>query len=262
MSAKKTLERALRHPFDDREPTDSAHRAALGTFGELTNRSGIGDALEQLDDDLRIDIVDAVAEVIREAMPVVAPVAQPLQVDSIAVCVKLLAWNRSQKRPPIVMPTEYFVANKVLELAGLRGPANDGSRSRKPIFYVASRASNPDRPRMWAEMRDTHGYNINSSWVDAAAAGLEVEFDLLWEAIAAEIARCDCLVLYAEPDDLPLKGAFVEVGMALAGGKPIRIVAPGVVLDPLDFKPLGSWAKHPLVKFASSVHEAFSEFRL
>lgn len=139
--------------------------------------------------------------------------------------------------------------------------ARNAAKLTKPIFYVASRASNPDRPRMWVEMRDTHGFNINSSWVDAAAAGSEVEFDLLWEAIAAEIARCDCLVLYVAPEDFPLKGAFVEVGMALAGGKPIRIVAPGVKLDPLDCKPLGSWAKHPLVKFVASVEEAFSQFR-
>lgn len=129
MSAKKTLERALRHPFDDREPTDSAHRAALGVLGELTSRSGIGDALEQLDDDLRVEIVDAVAEVIREAIPSIAPVAQAPMVDSIAVCVKLLAWNRSQKRPPIVIPTEYYVANKVLALASLCLPDSEVDRS-------------------------------------------------------------------------------------------------------------------------------------
>jgi hypothetical protein len=130
----------------------------------------------------------------------------------------------------------------------------------RPAFYVASRASNLDRPRMWAQVRARHGYHFTSTWVDIALAGTALDLTDLWTDIAAEIAACDCLVLYVAPEDFPLKGAFVEVGMALALGKAVRVVAPGVVLDPVDCKPLGSWAKHPLVEFASTVEAAMAEF--
>ena len=130
----------------------------------------------------------------------------------------------------------------------------------QPSFYVASRASNLDRPRMWARVRAEHGYHFTSTWVDIALAGTVPDLADLWTDIAAEIAACDCLVLYVAPEDFPLKGALVEVGMALALSKAVRVVAEGVDLDPVDCKPLGSWARHPLVAFASTVDEALAGF--
>lgn len=53
-----------------------------------------------------------------------------------------------------------------------------------------------------------------------------------------------------------LKGALIEVGMAIAHKIPIRVVAPGVVLEPVSFRPIGSWVRHPLVAFADSMAEA------
>jgi hypothetical protein len=113
---------------------------------------------------------------------------------------------------------------------------------------------------MWARLRDELGFDINSSWVDLALAGAAPDFAELWSNILAEIADCDCLVLYVEADDFPLKGAFVEAGVALGLRKPVRIVARGVALDQLDFKPIGSWAKHPLVSFHSDLETAMRSF--
>jgi hypothetical protein len=134
VNAKKRLEMALRHPFDEREPTDAAHCAALGSLAVLTGRRGIGDELEQLDEELRTEIVDAVAEVIREAMPGVARAEPAPALDSLAVCVKLLDWNRSQPSPPIAMASEYHVANTVLGMAALcpAGGPDDRSVPKSP----------------------------------------------------------------------------------------------------------------------------------
>lgn len=134
------------------------------------------------------------------------------------------------------------------------------ARAERPKFYVASRATNRARPAMWAKLRDELGFDINSSWVDLALAGGAPDLSELWSNIVAEIKDCDCLVLYAEADDFPLKGAFVEVGLALGQGIPVRIVAPGVSIALEDFKPFGSWAKHYLVSFHSDVEVAMRTF--
>lgn len=136
------------------------------------------------------------------------------------------------------------------------------SRAARPTFYGASRATTRARPMMWARLRDEQGFSINSSWIDLALAGGAIDLAALWSDIITEIKGCDCLVLYAEADDFPLKGAFVEVGVALGLGKPVRIVAPGVPIAMDDFKPFGSWAKHSLVSFHSDVEVAMRTFRL
>ncbi len=78
----------------------------------------------------------------------------------------------------------------------------------------------------------------------------------LWVRIEAEIDRSERLILYVETDDFPLKGALIEVGMAIAHRIPIRVVAPGVILDPVSFRPIGSWVRHPLVKFCDTMDDA------
>lgn len=114
----------------------------------------------------------------------------------------------------------------------------------KPRIYVASRASVQDRPAMWRSLRDA-GWNIISTWIDEAGPGETASMSDLWERIDREVASCDVLVLYAEPSDLPLKGAFVEVGMALAYGKPVIVVGAD----------LGSWTHHPMVMRVPEIHD-------
>lgn len=124
-------------------------------------------------------------------------------------------------------------------------------------FYVASRASIPERSAMWRRYRDS-GINIVSSWIDEAGAGETEDFTELWSRIQGEIASSDCLVFYAEPEDFPLKGAYIEVGMALGMMKRVFVVLPGVNLEGATYRPLGSWIRHPFVRRMPSLDAAFS----
>jgi hypothetical protein len=123
-----------------------------------------------------------------------------------------------------------------------------------PVVYAASRASIPERGAMWRTLR-AQGARIVSSWIDEDGEGQTDDFGELWSRIESEIRSADRLVLYAETDDFPLKGALIEVGMAIAMGKPVFLVLPEVTLDPRNFRPLGSWAAHPSVTRVDSVAE-------
>lgn len=123
------------------------------------------------------------------------------------------------------------------------------------MIYVASRASVPERPMMWKALRDK-GAKIISTWIDESGVGETECFSELWARIEKEIKAADRLVLYAKQEDFPLKGALVEVGMALSLGKPVYVVAPGVVINERDMKPIGSWAKHPSVTFCDDIELA------
>lgn len=122
--------------------------------------------------------------------------------------------------------------------------------------YVASRASVPDRPLMWRTWREK-GLPIISSWIDEAGEGQTADNMDLWMRIHGEVAQASGLVLFVTQDDFPLKGALIEVGMALALNKPVALVAPGVMLQPHTGRPLGSWIHHPNVHLAPSIPAAF-----
>lgn len=59
------------------------------------------------------------------------------------------------------------------------------------------------------------------------------------------VCGTEASILYAEPEDFPLKGALIEVGMALAFGIPVGLVLPGVNLEEGSMRPVGSWMHHP-----------------
>jgi hypothetical protein len=128
---------------------------------------------------------------------------------------------------------------------------------RDPVLYVASRASVPDRPAMWRDLRDGRGWRIVASWIDEAGEGETADLGELWARIEGEIRSCDGLILYAEPGDFPLKGALVEVGIAIGAGKPVAVVlSDPSILEPRSLRPLGSWAKHPLCRLRDSLDDA------
>lgn len=124
-------------------------------------------------------------------------------------------------------------------------------------IYVASRASLPARPAMWRGYRD-RGFPIVSSWIDEAGDGETANFGDLWRRIDREIAAASVLVLYAEREDFPLKGAYVETGLALARGIPVLCAFPGVVLDPRSARPVGSWLHHPSCQIFITLDAAMS----
>lgn len=129
-------------------------------------------------------------------------------------------------------------------------------------IYIASRASLPERSEAWRKLRDVDGYLIVSSWIDVVTQPLNEDdtkpLHAIWENITQEVTTAERVIVYAEPDDFPLKGTLVEVGMALAVGTPIYLVLPGVDIEADTFRPIGSWINHPLVKVVTSMSEALS----
>lgn len=124
------------------------------------------------------------------------------------------------------------------------------------LIYVASRASVPERSAMWRRLR-SEGWPIVSTWIDESGEGETADFADLWHRIEREIQCCDGLILYAERDDFPLKGALVEVGIALGLGKPIAVVLAGPpFLHDLTARPIGSWIYHGRVSIFNEVDQA------
>lgn len=63
-----SLELGNAYPYDEDRPcVDWAHSAARGVLADLSDRSGIKWELANVDDEVRNDIVDAVAAIIRAA---------------------------------------------------------------------------------------------------------------------------------------------------------------------------------------------------
>lgn len=121
--------------------------------------------------------------------------------------------------------------------------------------YIASRASIPERSAAWRKLRDD-GWHIVSSWIDEAGEGQTEDMADLWSRIEREVCCAERLILYVEPGDFPLKGALIEVGMALASEIKVFVVAPRVELEPRSCRPIGSWMHHPCVKQVHSIEEA------
>jgi hypothetical protein len=122
------------------------------------------------------------------------------------------------------------------------------------VIYVASRVKHAYR---WQTYR-AEGAQINSSWIDEAGDGETADFGELWERIVREVNAADGLLFFAFADDFPLKGALVEVGIAIQCGKPIYLCIPGVVIEGRTSRPIGSWINHPLVKRIGEPKDCFT----
>lgn len=126
------------------------------------------------------------------------------------------------------------------------------------MIYVASKTRHAT---MWRAYRAK--YPIISSWIDEAEAGQTADFGELWVRIKKEIRRSKALILYVEPDDaVTLKGALIEVGMALECDIPVIVCAHKISLDGLTLRPLGSWVKHPLVTLIQTLRPLDTAFEL
>lgn len=122
-------------------------------------------------------------------------------------------------------------------------------------IYIASRASIPERAALWRAYRK-RGVMITSTWIDEAGENQTDDLSELWARIVGEVSRADRVVLYAEADDFPLKGALIEVGIALGLGRPITVCLPGVELHPRSCRPIGSWIHHPMVARCDNIDQA------
>lgn len=188
---------------------------------------------------------------LQEAVDVLAVMVEPSQIQ-VALAGNPIVIDRFQDR----MQEALIIGREALAACGSLAPVAESVRE-PAVVYVASRASVPERGEMWRRWRAA-GAPINSSWIDEDGPKASRDLPGLWVRIASEVTAAARLVLYVEPSDFPLKGAFIEVGMALAAGVPVVIVAPGVTLDERNCRPLGSWVKHPLVSFADTVEAAIS----
>lgn len=138
------------------------------------------------------------------------------------------------------------IVNNIKPRPTPKDPANVKGQI-KPSVYVASRASDPARPSMWKAFRAA-GAIITSTWIDEAGPGETKNYRELWGRIEAEVHFSERLVLYIERQDLPMKGAYIETGMAMSLNLPIYVVTD---FDPMTSedgrKVIGSWVFHPSV---------------
>ncbi len=89
-------------------------------------------------------------------------------------------------------------------------------------LYVAAKWEDRERAREVMRQMVAEGHEITFDWTHS-------------EQFSPEQAACDmrgvkdadALVFVAEKD-LPFKGAYVEMGMALAWGKPIYLIGTGI----------------------------------
>lgn len=183
-------------------------------------------------------VLNEVRDAVRAA-PLATPPSEPVPMTGPDVL------RIFRPAPPEEADALHFALGTADDDAAAADPAPAADvRAAESRLYVASRASIPARGRMWRQFRFA-GWPIISTWIDEDGPGETSDWSALWRRIGEEIASCTALVLYAEPEDVPLKGAFVEAGMALALGKPVHVCAWDFLGDTA---PLGSWMWHPLVR--------------
>ena len=113
----------------------------------------------------------------------------------------------------------------------------------KPLVYIASKAKYGNE---WVAKRDA-GYPLISSWIDQCGVGETSDWPSLWEACISEASSACALVLICRNEDT-LKGAWAEMGAALAVGRPVFAVG----IDAFSIR------HHPNVHICESEEEAFT----
>lgn len=88
-------------------------------------------------------------------------------------------------------------------------------------IYIASKTRHAHR---WRLLRNKIGYPICSTWIDEAEPGQSDDLSDLWLRCIHEASSADLLIICREPDDAPLKGAWIELGAALSNGVPVFAV--------------------------------------
>jgi hypothetical protein len=130
------------------------------------------------------------------------------------------------------------------------GRSPDTDTDRLPRVYVASKSK---YGRLWRERRDEWAdrLTITATWIDESEMGATEDHADLWRRCVAEAAQADALVA-VHHDGEAWKGAYVEIGAALAHGVPVFVVG----------EPPGSFVHHPLIARCDEVGEALDAARL
>lgn len=123
-------------------------------------------------------------------------------------------------------------------------------RERALRVYIASKSEHGPN---WRDYRDAlldAGVWVTSTWIDESGPGESADMTDLWVRCVREAASCDLLIAVHHIGET-WKGAFVEIGAALAHGHPVYVLG----------NPPGSWVEHPLVAFAKSIEHAIEDYR-
>lgn len=75
----------------------------------------------------------------------------------------------------------------------------------------------------WKSLRDRDGFPIRASWIDQCGVGETKDWPKLWETCIYEASQATVLIVYREEGEI-LKGAWVELGAALASETPVYLV--------------------------------------
>jgi nucleoside 2-deoxyribosyltransferase len=90
-------------------------------------------------------------------------------------------------------------------------------------FYVAAKIWHAPKFR---QLRDELGFPVNARWIDLESDNPIVMYqkDILWQMCLEDVTQSDFLLLYCGDESEEQRGALVEIGMALAAGKPIYAI--------------------------------------
>ena len=84
-------------------------------------------------------------------------------------------------------------------------------------------ASKPRHSPMWRARRE-EGHEIIATWIDYGPEDSDIpDWEKLWLDCVDEASRADITLVYLEDGD-ELRGAYVEMGVALAAGKRVYMV--------------------------------------
>ena len=118
-------------------------------------------------------------------------------------------------------------------------------------------ASKIQHATLWATVGSTTvGIEMCCRWANHILSGASdddpADLEAGWKMNLEDIEACDMLIVYAttKAEARTLRGALVEVGMALAFKKPVLAVA-GAAFE-------GSWQYHFLVQQVPTIDEALS----
>lgn len=115
--------------------------------------------------------------------------------------------------------------------------------TERPRVHVASRST---YGQIWRSFRERYPeIRVLSTWIDESGPGETDDMADLWTRCIDEARAADYLIaLHIEGDTW--KGAFVQIGAALASGAEVILVG----------YPPGSWVAHPNVRRAYSLDAA------
>mgnify|MGYP003382679592 CR=1 FL=1 len=112
------------------------------------------------------------------------------------------------------------------------------------MIYMASKACHGPE---WRNLRDQGGFPILSTWINESGVGEISDWPDLWTRRIQEASQAKVLIVVRRDNEV-LKGAWAEVGAALAHGVPVFAVG----CDEFSIR------HHPLVTTRASLNTALN----